>query len=369
MILDDAPLPQSNGKLQITKNYLSTANGGLLLHLLRPAMMKSNGVLLQIVSLATACSAFTTLITFDVDGTLVSSSPGWECGAHGRSFVHAVDSILLGTESDPSKRITGKTIPDLLHGAEFHGSTDGLILLRLARKALGSSFDGQRAAAKVDDMMNEMYQFVSQCSDNEVATGITPLPGVIQTLESLASDHVNNGVACGLVTGNVEGIARRKMNALGIYDAGAFTSLQQPQGQREWEGTEHIRFLGGFGSDYCSGDIDNPERNYLDRGEQIAICVNRCLQLSTSKEHSLQRIIHVGDAPADILAAKSYVDHPAKPEGLCVGVVGVATGSYSVDEIQSLCGETIPGVWEPNILTEGQGVGNKDDFFRACGLL
>lgn len=276
---------------------------------------------------------------------------------------------MLGTASDVPTRIAGKTIPDLLHGPEFHGSTDGLILLRLARKALGSSFDGKRAASLVDDMMDEMYKFVSQCSDNEVATGIAPLPGVIQTLESLASDHVNNGVACGLVTGNVEGIARRKMNALGIHDTGALTSLQQPQGKREWEGTEHIRFLGGFGSDYCSGDIDNPERNYLDRGEQIAICVNRCLQLSHSKEQSLQRIIHVGDAPADILAAKSYVEHPDKPEGLCVGVVGVATGSYSVDDIQSLCGESIPGVWEPKVLAQGQGVGNKHEFLKACGLV
>ncbi|KAL7502021.1 hypothetical protein ACHAXN_000134 [Cyclotella atomus] len=202
-------------------------------------------------------------------------------------------------------------------------------------------------------MMDKMYNFVSNFSDDEVATGITPLPGVIQALETLARDYVDNGVACGLVTGNVEGIARRKMNALNIYETGALTSLSQPQGQREWDGTEHLRFLGGFGSDYCSGDIDNLERNFLDRGEQIAICVDRCLELSTTND--LQRVIHVGDAPADILAAKSYVNHPNKPEGMCVSVVGVATGSYSIDDIQSLCGETIEGVWEPKVLEQGQG--------------
>jgi phosphoglycolate phosphatase-like HAD superfamily hydrolase len=219
-------------------------------------------------------------------------------------------------------------------------------------------------------MMDEMFNFVSRCSDEEVSTGIAPLPGVIETLEKLATEYVNNGIACGLVTGNVEGIARRKMNTLGIYDTGALTSLQHPQGKREWDGTEHIRFLGGFGSDYCSGDIDNHERNYLDRGEQIAICVNRCLELSTSKnKHHLQRIIHVGDAPADILAAKTYVNHPNKPEGVCVSVVGVATGSYSVDELHHLCGEKIPGVWEPYILEQGQGVGNQDEFLQACGLI
>jgi len=314
-----------------------------------------------------SCSAFNTLITFDVDGTLVSSSPGWERGAHGRAFVHAVDSMLLGS-APPSQRIGGKTIPDLLDSHEFHGSTDGLILMRLARKALGSSFDAEDAASKVDGLMDEMFNFVSRWGADEVENGIAPLPGVIETLETLAG-YRENGVACGLVTGNVEGIARRKMNALGIYETGALTSLQQPQGGREWDGVEHLRFLGGFGSDYCSGDINNKDRNYLDRGEQIAICVNRCLNLSKANNHSLKRVIHVGDAPADILAAKSYVDHPHKPEGLCVSVVGVATGTYSVDEISSLCGERVPGVWEPVVLDQGQGVGNKNEFFQACGLM
>ena len=323
---------------------------------------------LVFVSLLAPCFTFTTLITFDVDGTLISSSPGWEQGAHGRSFIHAVDTIVL--EPLSLNRIGGKTIPDLLEGPEFHGSTDGLILLRLARKAAGPSFDAENAASSVGAMMDEMYRFVSRCSDNEVATGIAPLPGVMKTLGTLATEYVDKGVACGLVTGNVEGIARRKMNALGIYDTGALTttSMQQPQGQKKWDGTEHIRFLGGFGSDFCSGDIYNIERNYLDRGEQIAICVNRCLDLSTSKD-SLRRIIHVGDAPADILAAKSYVDHPQKPKGLCVSVIGVATGSYSVDDIRMLCGETIPGVWEPRVLEQGQGVGNEQEFLQACGLV
>lgn len=77
----------------------------------------------------------------------------------------------------------------------------------------------------------------------------------------------------------------------------------------------------------------------------------------------------MGDAPADILAAKSFVDHPQKPKGLCVSVVGVATGSYSVDDIRMLCGENIPGVWEPCVLEQGRGVGNKQVFLQACGLI
>lgn len=318
--------------------------------------------LASLVLCISQASSFSTLITFDVDGTLVSSYPGWEMGAHGRSFTHAVNSVLMKNDD-----AAGGTIPQLLEKHEFHGSTDGLILMRLARKMMGESFDKEDAASKLDLMMDTMYQFVSECNDDEVRKGIAPLPGAIQTLETLAS---YDDVAFGLVTGNVEGIARRKMHALGIYDAGAFTSLSKPPqlGGRVWEGMEDKRFLGGFGSDFCSGDIDDPTRNYLDRGEQLAICVQRCVEELCHTDHQIERVIHVGDAPADILAAKKYAHHPSKPKNVSVGVIGVATGSYSVDELRDLCGERIPGVWEPIILNEGVGVGNMDAFIRACGL-
>jgi hypothetical protein len=114
----------------------------------------------------------------------------------------------------------------------------------------------------------------------------------------------------------------------------------------------------------------------LDRGEQIAICVQRCLSLwnddgssSLSTAQPLRKIIHVGDAPADILAAKSYVDSPRKTVGLCVGVVGLATGSYSAVELRDLCGERVPGVWEPVVLDQDQGVGDEEAFLKACGFI
>ena len=270
--------------------------------------------------------------------------------------------------NDEDSASAGGTIPQLLEKHEFHGSTDGLILMRLARKMMGASlFDKDDASSKLDLMMDTMYQFVSDCNDDEVRKGIAPLPGAIQTLETLAS---YDDVAFGLVTGDVEGIARRKMHALGIFDTGALTSLSKPPrlGGRVWEGMEDKRFLGGFGSDFCSGDIDDPTRNYLDRGEQLAICVQRCQEELCHPDHQIERVIHVGDAPADILAAKNYVNHPNKPQNLSVGVIGVATGSYSVEELRKLCGERIEGVWEPIILDAGVGVGNKEAFISACGL-
>ncbi|KAL9179989.1 LOW QUALITY PROTEIN: hypothetical protein ACHAXT_007959 [Thalassiosira profunda] len=333
--------------------------------------MKRAHLLLGAAAVRPAAS-FSTLITFDVDGTLVSSSEGWERGAHGRSFVHAVDSILGGNERGAAAK---KTIPELLEKHEFHGSTDGLILLRLARKMLGPSYDDQLASSKVDELMDEMFRFVSTCSDDEVAVGIAPLPGVLDTLETLAREHTvskeGGAVAYGLVTGNVEGIARRKMRALGICDTNALTPLPRPQGGREWEGVEDTRFLGGFGSDYCSGCIDVPARNYLDRGEQLAICVRRCLDLSAQKAESsqqrqLDRVIHVGDAPADILWRPT---RHTRRNPQARAVVGVATGSYAVEELTELCGEPVPGEWEPVVLDEGAGVGDTEVFLRACGLI
>ena len=73
----------------------------------------------------------------------------------------------------------------------------------------------------VDEMMDTMYNFVSNCNNEEVSTGIAPLPGVLDTLQTLASRYTNTNnneerVACGLVTGNVEGIARKVRVSISI---------------------------------------------------------------------------------------------------------------------------------------------------------
>ena len=73
-------------------------------------------------------------------------------------------------------------------------------------------------------------------------------------LERLA---VEDDVMCGLVTGNVEGIARKKMRAVGIMQTGALSPPSLEQGAQYWGDEEADGFLGGFGSDYCSGRIDD----------------------------------------------------------------------------------------------------------------
>lgn len=303
-----------------------------------------------------------TLLTFDVDGTLVSSS-GWAESAHGRAYPHAVKTILSNNSEKP---VNVPSVPDALKREEYHGSTDGLILLRLARAALGTP--PPTAAAHLDDMFACMYDYIAESDDEEVGAGLTVLPGVIDTLERLAD--MNDEVICGLVTGNVEGIARRKMRAVGVHQTGALSPPSAAQAaSKSWPGAEDIGFIGGFGSDYCSGDVDDADRNYLDRGEQIAIAVNRCREMLSDGKRKLKRVTHIGDAPADVLAAKSFSER-CQEEGddLCVGMVAVATGSYSANELQELIGERVEGTWEPVVMEDGMAA-DTGSFLRACGVL
>ena len=64
-------------------------------------------------------------------------------------------------------------------------------------------------------------------------------------------------VSFGLVTGNLEPIGWGKMQALGLLPL-----FSQP-------------LWGGFGSDFCSGDTDEPWR---DRGEMVRLAKQRWLK-------------------------------------------------------------------------------------------
>lgn len=353
-------------------------------------------ILTTMTSSTTSAAAYT-LITFDVDGTLVHSTQKSAQGgdqppqhtaivkpepsAHSRAFAHAVGEILGGGDTAPVPPVHA-----LLPREHVSGSTDGLILLRLARAAL----DKQPAEAmpQLDALMDAMDAYVAALDDEEIARGIQPLPGVLETLKILASlrksqssslsssSSSSPNVICGLVTGNVEGVARRKMRATGILATGALAPPASDQLAKSWTGSDssEIAFLGGFGSDFCSGDIDDMERNHLDRAQQIAICADRCrallLENNQRDKPLLKRVVHVGDAPADVLAAKAYSEQlresEAETAAVYVGMVAVATGKYSVQELADAAGENVPGKWECVILKNGMA--DPPAFLRACGV-
>eukprot|EP01041_Mallomonas_annulata_P007208 gene7208-14700_t len=322
-----------------------------------------------------------TLITFDVDGTLIhGSSSQAEVSAHARAFSHAAGKVFLG-QDDFEMTVASPVL--VIPSERYHGSTDGLISINFAKYKF--DIDPKVALEKLPIIYEHMSNYFSAFSDDEVMKGIEPLPGVLDCLKNIKNtqSHLENNLLCGLVTGNVEGIARKKMRACGIFGTGVLSAKAETQ---LWPSELESAFLGGFGSDFCSGEISIPERYYKDRAEQIVIAFNRAqslLQLSTSSSLSesitldiidnknkpnnkkLVRVVHVGDAPTDILAAKWCAEAKLLGDGVVVGCIGVATGKYSASHLRSLSGETIPGIWEPVILEQGLA---DPDFIRHCNI-
>lgn len=222
-----------------------------------------------------------TLITFDVDGTLIQgSSSAAETASHAKAFTFGVGSVFANGNLEEFRQ----KYPNPLSAVEkenYHGSTDGLIALHFAKNACGVS--SEDAFPKLNLVFEKMFEFISPMTDSETCRGIEVLPGVISTLEALVKhENFENNVLCGLVTGNVEGIARKKMRACGILATNVLS--RSSVDQQKWNGEEDSSFLGGFGSDFCSGDIDDRTRIYKDRGEQIAIAYARAKSLLQGKQ-------------------------------------------------------------------------------------
>eukprot|EP00607_Mallomonas_marina_P006899 CAMPEP_0182431352 /NCGR_PEP_ID=MMETSP1167-20130531/48519_1 /TAXON_ID=2988 /ORGANISM="Mallomonas Sp, Strain CCMP3275" /LENGTH=314 /DNA_ID=CAMNT_0024617601 /DNA_START=75 /DNA_END=1019 /DNA_ORIENTATION=+ len=284
-----------------------------------------------------------TLLTFDVDGTLIHGSAGGaaDLSAHAKAFSHAVGKVF--NNHDSYEKVI-ETPVHVVPSERYHGSTDGLIAINFANIKFG--IDPEVALQKLPEVFQYMDQHFSSYSDEDAIKGIEPLPGVIECLQKIKDTNAykNKQVLCGLVTGNVEGIARKKMRATGIFDSGVLTNRAEDQ---IWSSHADASFLGGFGSDYCSGEILNPERYYKDRGEQIGIAFRRANQIIRDKDIPIQRAIHIGDAPNDVLAAKWCAEEKLLGEGVIVGCIAVATGKYSANQLRDLCGDPIPGQWEP----------------------
>ena len=223
-----------------------------------------------------------TLVTFDVDGTLIRS-----CGP---------DANRLHLEAFQRAFREGWDLPEGagIHEVEHHGGTDPLLLLKVLEHhgADTSGFAGRLEAAQT-----AMCAHVMEGG----AFGIEILPGVAPLLKAL---RARSDVVHGLVTGNLQPIGWRKMEVLGVLE-----DFPTPR-------------VGGFGSDFCSLDTSNMT---ADRAELIRIARRR----AEEAYGEIGAHIHVGDTPYDLGAAKLAGAR----------ALGVATGKYSAEELEQHLGE------------------------------
>ncbi len=199
------------------------------------------------------------LLLFDIDGTLLQRASVEHAlalrTAAGR--VHGVD--LLGVD-----------------GVAYAGRTDRAITRDLLAAVGVSEVDD----AWIDAAVSEYERL---CPDDLSGT---VAPGMVELLEALSARP--DDFRLSLVTGNLEAVARRKLDAAGV---GRFFEAGQ----------------GGFGSD------DE------DRGRLPAIARGR----ASSPAWARERTVVIGDTPRDIHCAR--VDE--------VRVAAVATGPYAVEAL------------------------------------
>ncbi|EFN54995.1 hypothetical protein CHLNCDRAFT_134806 [Chlorella variabilis] len=238
----------------------------------------------------------TTLISFDVDGTLIHSVGQRANFLHKQAFSAAFKQVFeLDTHIDVVKH---------------HGSTDALILLHVL---VHHGVPLEEAVAKLPQLKQAMVDHFL-ANKQQAGEGLELLPGVLPLLEALAA---RPDVAVCLVTGNLEPIGWCKMDALGVRHL--FT---QPN-------------FGGFSTDFCNPD--NVGQSWKDRAEFVRIAARK-LELQ-QPELDVKARFHVGDAPMDVQAA---VGGGAQAVGVCTGIYTrqelseAAPGAVVLEDLQDL---------------------------------
>ena len=224
----------------------------------------------------------TTAVLFDIDNTLTTSS-----SAHYRAFQESIKTVFA---INP-------------HGSKvsFHGRSDRWIAAEIARSR-GVSED--IIAGRLQQCLDMMIDLHAR---NLAEDSAALMPGIPELLDLLT----RRGSMLGLITGNLETIAWRKLGRVGIDSFFAF---------------------GGFGSDS------------VERPEMLAFAIERARKRGFTG--GKESIIAIGDTPLDIDAAHKNG----------VRCIGVATGVFSAqmlldagadlvvkdltchDEIFALCG-------------------------------
>lgn len=202
-----------------------------------------------------------TLVLFDVDGTLVSTDVFRH---HKKAFAEAFRCVYS----------TETTIDTITH----YGMTDKKIIISVLKKF---GLDRNRIEEKIDLAMGYMIKYFEKQISSEK---IVPLPGVLELIKTLTKKNI----MLGLVTGNIENIARTKLEKASIY--------------------KYFK-LGGFGNEDTV------------RSNLVKLAINRAEELGLVGNKS---VFVVGDTPEDIKSGKNAG----------VKTIAVATGNYSRKELK-----------------------------------
>lgn len=203
------------------------------------------------------------LVLFDIDGTLL-----WTDGAGRRAMEGALLEVF-GHAGDRQYRYDGKTDRQIAREQMRAAGVDDAIITACMDDVL------QRYVTRLD------AELARDAAASRLCGGVPPL------LEAL---HAHERATLGLLTGNIEHGARRKLRAVGV----AFEQFR----------------VNAFGSDHEQ------------RGQLPGIAQQRAESFFGAPMAG-DRIVIIGDTPADIECGRS----------IGVRAIGVATGRYSVDDL------------------------------------
>ena len=189
-----------------------------------------------------------TLVTFDIDGTII----------HSKALKDGQESNSLHKQALHHGAKAAADVDVHVREVEYHGCTDmGIVKDMLELRGVTATDAILAQAMKVASTFGE---------DEDWAHSIELLPGVETLLKRLSE---TDDVCVALVTGNVEEIAWRKMDSL---DVGGLFSKPR---------------FGGFGGYF----------------RRRAECVQHANKVAKERHGDITRSFHIGDAPADISAA------------------------------------------------------------------
>ncbi|NOZ25963.1 MAG: HAD hydrolase-like protein [Nitrospirae bacterium] len=197
------------------------------------------------------------LVLFDIDGTLIDS---------GQAGTRALDRTFLDLYG----------LRNAFEGIEMAGKTD----VQIIRECLGV----HGLSADVEEVDRVIRTYVDLLAEEIDNPRRSVMAGVVDLLETLKAD----GVAMGLLTGNIEEGARIKLESLGLY--GYFPA-------------------GAFGSDH------------EDRDMLLPVAVKRFSALGIDVPP--ERCVVIGDTPRDVRCARVHG----------ASCIAVSTGSYSGEEL------------------------------------